>query len=53
MGDFLIKGTMGLNPILIQFEILVLVALFLNILVAIVILVLLLFKRLFQAVFSR
>jgi hypothetical protein len=53
MGDFLIKGTMGLNPILIQFEILMLVALFLNILVAIVILVLLLFKRLLLVVFSR
>lgn len=53
MGDFLMQGTVGLNPILIQFEILMLVALFLNILVAIVILVLLLFKRLVQAAFTR
>jgi len=53
MGDFLIKGTIGLNPILIQFEILMLVALFLNILVAMVILVLLLFKRLFMEMFSH
>jgi hypothetical protein len=53
MGDFLMKGTLGLNPILIQFEILILVALFLNILVAMVILFLLLLKRLFQSMFAR
>ena len=53
MGDFLMKGTMGLNPTLIQFEILMLVALVLNILVAIVILVLFLVKRLFQSTISH
>jgi hypothetical protein len=52
MGDFLMRGTMGLNPVLIQFEILVLVALILNILVAFVILVLLLVKRLLMGIFS-
>lgn len=53
MGDFLMKGTMGLNSILIQFEILMLVALLLNVLVALVILVLLLVKHLLRGIFTR
>jgi hypothetical protein len=53
MGDFLMRGTLWLNPILIQFEVLMLVALFLNILVAIVILVLFLLKSLFQSTSSH
>jgi hypothetical protein len=53
MGDFLMKGTLGLNPVLVQFEILMLVALFLNILVALVILVFLLVKRLVRSALAH
>ncbi len=53
MGDFLMRGILGLNPVLIQFEILMLVALFLNILVAVMILVFLLVKRLLMGFNSR
>ena len=53
MGDFLMRGILGLSPVLIQFEILMLVALFLNILVAVVILVFLLVKHLLMGLNSR